>query len=118
MLTVRFGQLTVEGLSPSKIHSLAGCSQALATAAGSLGGHKQALQFSKHAVDIAKQAKIFDSDALLLHNAELNAQAGNYREDCNLAREENVKTRDALKLKILAVVLREYTQKHSLQLES
>ena len=26
MLTVRFGQLTVEGLSPSKIHSLAGCS--------------------------------------------------------------------------------------------
>jgi hypothetical protein len=27
MLTVRFGQLTVEGLSPSKIHSLAGCSQ-------------------------------------------------------------------------------------------
>jgi hypothetical protein len=29
MLTVRFGQLTVEGLSPSKIHSLAGCSQTL-----------------------------------------------------------------------------------------
>ena len=29
MLTVRFGQLTVEGLSPSKIHSLAGCSQDL-----------------------------------------------------------------------------------------
>ena len=27
MLTVRFGQLTVEGLSPSKIYSLAGCSQ-------------------------------------------------------------------------------------------
>ena len=27
MLTVRFGQLTVEGLSPSKIHSLAGCSE-------------------------------------------------------------------------------------------
>jgi hypothetical protein len=27
MLTIRFGQLTVEGLSPSKIHSLAGCSQ-------------------------------------------------------------------------------------------
>ena len=26
MLTVRFGQLTVEGLSPSKIYSLAGCS--------------------------------------------------------------------------------------------
>ncbi|MEJ2330971.1 MAG: hypothetical protein P8Z33_14240, partial [Gammaproteobacteria bacterium] len=26
MLTVRFGQLTVEGLSPSKIHSLVGCS--------------------------------------------------------------------------------------------
>jgi hypothetical protein len=27
MLTVRFGQLTVEGLSPSKIHSLVDCSQ-------------------------------------------------------------------------------------------
>jgi transposase len=26
MLTVRFGQLTVEGLSPSKIRSLVGCS--------------------------------------------------------------------------------------------
>jgi hypothetical protein len=26
MLTVRFGQLTVEGLTPSKIRSLAGCS--------------------------------------------------------------------------------------------
>ena len=27
ILTRRFGQLTVEGLSPSKIYSLAGCSQ-------------------------------------------------------------------------------------------
>ena len=27
MLTVRFGQLTVGGLSPPKIRSLAGCSQ-------------------------------------------------------------------------------------------
>jgi hypothetical protein len=85
--------------------------EALATAAGSLGDQEQALQFSQHAVDAAKKAKASDS-SVFLDNAELNAQAGNYREACNLAHEENIATKDALK--ILTVVLREYTQKHRL----
>lgn len=84
---------------------------ALAEAAGSPGDQERALQFSQHALAAAKKAKISDSRAFL-NNAELNAEAGNYREACNLAHGENIATKDALK--ILAVVLREYTKKHRL----
>ena len=85
--------------------------QALATAAATLGDPEQALQFSQRAVNVARNSKASDNGAFL-NNAELNAQAGNYRTACNLAREGKVKTGEALK--ILAVVLREYTQKHRL----
>ena len=85
--------------------------QALAAAAESLGDQEQALQFSQQALDAVKETK--DSySSVFLENAELNAQAGNYRDSCNLAHEENITTIDALK--ILAVVLREYTHKHRL----
>jgi hypothetical protein len=84
--------------------------KALATAAKTLGESKQALQFSQSAVNTAKQAHI--DNGAFLNYAELNAQAGNYRTACNLAKEDSVNTGEALK--ILAVVLREYGQEHRL----
>jgi hypothetical protein len=84
---------------------------ALATAAGTLGNKKQAWQFSYYAVNAARKAKADDNPAFL-QNAELNAQAGNYRKACELARDKEYVKSDGLK--ILAVVLREYTKEHDL----
>jgi hypothetical protein len=83
--------------------------QDLATAAATLGDTERALQFSQHAVNMTKEVKFSDSSEFL-NNAEQNAKAGNYRTACNLAN----KQRAGEALKILAVVLREYSQEHRL----
>jgi len=80
MLTVRFGQLTVEGLSPSKIHSLAGCSHAL-----SLLGTTRLLSRSECKNYINKQGKTSVCESIVIWLLKVQSVTNNSHYNQNLS---------------------------------
>jgi hypothetical protein len=107
--------LMQSGTAAEKIEEEGGKDEAftaLAEVAGKMGYLKQALQFSKQAINAYSKAKTNYSRAFLI-NARLHAQAGHYQTACNLIHNENVNKEDVLK--IIAIVLSEYTKTHDLQ---